>query len=309
MSSGKRLGHRHAFCRLRRSTRSWAGRPRTITRDAQGHPTLRALRLGEAIAVDGRLSERFYTTTSPFDDLIQAVPASRGVPSERTEVWIGFDDANRRRRPRVGFARGGGVDCRRDAPGLESTPLERLFGIYLDTYRDRRNAVGFFVTPIGGYAEVQITNGRPPTSTGTRSPGCGHRSVRRRLDGGDGHSVQVAALSPGRRADLGIQIRRSVLRSNEWSYLTASTDQVAGAGPNGVFRVSMCRDLVGIEAPSTGLNLEVKPFVTSRVNTDRVVAPPVENDWLADAGVDVKCAVTQNLALDVTVNTDLLRSR
>ena len=53
-------GHRHAFCRLRRSTRSWAGRPRTITRDAQGHPTLRALRVGEAIAVDGRLSERFY---------------------------------------------------------------------------------------------------------------------------------------------------------------------------------------------------------------------------------------------------------
>ena len=28
------------------------------------------------------------------DDLIQAIPVSRGVPSERTEVWIGFDDAN-----------------------------------------------------------------------------------------------------------------------------------------------------------------------------------------------------------------------
>jgi hypothetical protein len=66
----------------------------------------------------------------------------------------------------------------------------------------------------------------------------------------------------------------------------------------------MYGDLAGIEAPAKGLNLEVKPFVTSRINTDRVVAPPVENDWLADAGVDVKYAVTQNLTLDVTVNTD-----
>ncbi len=29
--------------------------PRTITRDAQGHPTVRAHRVGEAIVVDGRL--------------------------------------------------------------------------------------------------------------------------------------------------------------------------------------------------------------------------------------------------------------
>ena len=44
--------------------------PRAITRDAQGHPTVRAVRVGEGIAVDGRLSERFYETASPFDDLI-----------------------------------------------------------------------------------------------------------------------------------------------------------------------------------------------------------------------------------------------
>src|SRR5688572_9818714 len=65
----------------------------SITRDAQGHPTVRAHRVGEGIVVDGRLGERFYEMAAPFDDLIQAVPVSRGEPSERTEVWIGFDDA------------------------------------------------------------------------------------------------------------------------------------------------------------------------------------------------------------------------
>ena len=93
MSSGKRLRAPSRFLPTP-PFRPFLGRPPPITRDAQGHPTLRALRVGESIAVDGRLSELFYTTTSPFDDLIQAVPVSRGVPSERTDVWIGFDDAN-----------------------------------------------------------------------------------------------------------------------------------------------------------------------------------------------------------------------
>ena len=48
---------------------------------------------------------------------------------------------------------------RRDSTQLRSNDS---FGIYLDTYHDRRNSVGFFVNPIGGYAEVQITNEATP---------------------------------------------------------------------------------------------------------------------------------------------------
>jgi hypothetical protein len=45
--------------------------------------------------------------------------------------------------------------------------------------------------------------------------------------------------------------------------------QVAGSGPNAVFRVSMYGDLVGIEAPPPGLNLEVKPFATASTPSRR----------------------------------------
>ena len=279
--------------------------PRAITRDAEGHPTVRAFRVGEGIVVDGRLNERFYEAATPFDDLIQAVPVSRGAPSERTEVWIGFDDANLYVAARVWDSLGeaGWIanEMRRDSTQLRANDS---FGIYFDTYHDRRNAVGFFVNPIGGFAEVQITNEATPNfdwnpvwdlATG-------------RFDGGWTVEMAIPFKSlryrPGVEQIWGVQIRRSVLRSNEWSYLTAVPIQVAGSGPNGVFRVSMYGDLVGIEAPPPGLNLEVKPFATSRISTDRVVVPAVENDWLADAGLDVKYAVTQNLTLDLTVNTD-----
>jgi hypothetical protein len=276
-----------------------------ITRDAQGHPTVRAVRVGEGIVVDGRLNERFYETASPFDDLIQAVPVSRGVPSERTDVWIGFDEANLYVAARVWDSLGeaGWIanEMRRDSTQLRANDS---FGIYFDTYRDRRNSVGFFVNPIGGFAEVQITNEATPNfdwnpvwdlATG-------------RFNGGWTVEMAIPFKSlryrPGVEQIWGIQIRRSVLRSNEWSYLTAVPIQVAGSGPNAVFRVSMYGDLVGIEAPPIGRNLDVKPFATSRISTDRVVAPAVENDWLADAGLDVKYAVTQNLAVDLTLNTD-----
>src|SRR5690606_20460008 len=175
---------------------------------------------------------------------------------------------------------------------------------YLDTYFDRRNAFGFFVNPLGGFADLQLTNEGNPNfdwnpvwdvSTG-------------RFEGGWTVEMAIPFKSlryrPGTEQVWGIQIRRSVLRDNEWSYLTAVPIQVAGTGANAVFRVSMYGNLVGIEAPPVGRNLEVKPYVTSRLSTDLVTQPAFENDLGADAGLDVKYAVTQNLTLDLTANTD-----
>jgi len=276
-----------------------------IIRDAQGHPTVRAFRVDGGIDVDGRLNERFYAQTPPVDDLIQAVPVSRGMPSERTEVWIGFDASNLYVAARVWDSLGeaGWIanEMRRDSTQLRANDS---FGIYFDAYRDRRNAVGFFVNPIGGFAEVQLTNEGSPNFDW--NPIWNVRTGR--FEGG--WTVEMAIpfsslrYAPGSEQVWGIQIRRSVLRDNEWSYLTAVPIQVAGTGPNGVFRVSLYGDLVGIEAPPLGLNLEVKPYATSRLSTDRVIIPGFENDLSADAGLDVKYAITQNLTLDVTVNTD-----
>jgi hypothetical protein len=276
-----------------------------ITRDASGHTPVRAYRVEGGIQVDGRLDDAHYARIPPFDDLIQAVPVSRGVPSERTEVWIGYDDANVYVAARVWDSQGeaGWVanEMRRDSQQLRSNDS---FGVYFDTYLDRRNSLGFFVNPIGGFADLQITNEVTPNfdwnpvwdiSTG-------------RFDGGWTVEMAIPFKSlryrQGEEQVWGVQIRRSVFRDNEWSYLTPVPIQVAGSGPNAVFRVSMYADLVGIQAPPLGRNLEVKPFATSRLNTDRLAVPTIDNDLQADAGLDVKYALTPSLTLDLTVNTD-----
>ena len=66
----------------------------------------------------------------------------------------------------------------------------------------------------------------------------------------------------------------------------------------------MAATLVGFEAPARSRNLDVKPYATSSLTTDRTATPRVANDVDGDVGLDVKYGVTQSLTADVTVNTD-----
>jgi hypothetical protein len=268
-------------------------------------PTVRAFRVEGRIDVDGRLDESFYASTPPIDELVQAVPVSRGTPSERTEVWIGYDEANLYVGARI-FDRAGeegwiANEMRRDSQQLRQNDS---FGIYFDTFHDRRNSIGFFINPIGGFADIQITNEGSPNFDW--NPVFDLRTGR--FDGGWTLEMAIPFKSiryrPGVEQLWGVQIRRSVLRENEWSYLTSVPIQYTGGGPNGVFRVSLYADLVGIEAPAPGLNVEVKPFATGGLRSDLTATPELDNDLSADAGLDVKYAITQNLTADFTFNTD-----
>jgi hypothetical protein len=62
--------------------------------------------------------------------------------------------------------------------------------------------------------------------------------------------------------------------------------------------------LVGIEAPPSSRNLEVKPYGIAGSRTDLAADPRISNDGYADAGLDVKYGITENLTMDLTYNTD-----
>ena len=68
--------------------------PLTISRDEEGDATVRAIKLLAPLVVDGRLDEDVYTSNPPFGDLIQVVPATGKPATERTDLWLMFDDNN-----------------------------------------------------------------------------------------------------------------------------------------------------------------------------------------------------------------------
>ena len=109
---------------------------------------------------------------------------------------------------------------------------------------------------------------------------------------------------PDRDQVWGIQIRRTVIRKNEWAYLTLIPISAAGfGGRGGVFRVSAAGTLVGLETPPAGTHLEIKPYAIGGMTTD-VNAPPDQGARHGGLGVDLKYGVTRNLTADFTVNTD-----
>jgi hypothetical protein len=66
-----------------------------ITRDAATHrATIRAVRITKPLRVDGRLDEEVYARVDPISDFVQMEPHAGDASTEKTELWILFDDEN-----------------------------------------------------------------------------------------------------------------------------------------------------------------------------------------------------------------------
>ena len=279
--------------------------PPAMINRAGGQATMRAIPLRAGIRVDGRLDEPVYDTVPPVSDFIQQLPDEGAPATERTEAWVMFDDEN--------FYVAG--RCWDSAPPSEwvATEMRRdafnmlnndLFGFLIDTFYDRRNALLFYANPAGGFVDQAITNEGNPNRDW--NPVWDVRTGR--FDGGWTIEMVVPFKSlryrPGRDQVWGIQIRRTVIRKNEWAYLTLIPISAAGfGGRGGVFRVSAAGTLVGLETPPAGNHLEVKPYAIGGLTSD-ADAPPGTGAGRGGLGVDLKYGVTRNLTADFTVNTD-----
>ena len=275
--------------------------PETVTRDADGRATVRAVRLAEPLRVDGALAEAVYEQTRPVSRLIQQLPDEGDPESERTEVWVFFDDRNVYVSARLWESAPEDEwianDMRRDSFQIINNDT---FSVAFDTFYDRRNGVAFMVNPIGGFFDYEISDEGSPNSDW--NPVWDVRTGR--FDGG--WSVEMAVpfrslrYAGGRSQVWGIQFGRRQRRRNETAHLTPVP---ISAGP-GMFRLSVAATLVGLEAPEQSTRLEVKPYGIGSLATDLTADEPYSNRGDGTGGVDLKWGITQNLTADFTANTD-----
>jgi hypothetical protein len=66
----------------------------TVARDSAGRVTVRATRIPEPITLDGALDEGVYLHIQPIDGFLQQEPHEGQPATQRTEVWLLFDDKN-----------------------------------------------------------------------------------------------------------------------------------------------------------------------------------------------------------------------
>jgi hypothetical protein len=275
--------------------------PQVMARDADGRVTVRATRISAPPRVDGILDDEVYRTLTPVTDFIQQDPDEGKLATEPTFVWILFDDTAIYVSARCRDSQPSRIvanDMRRD--GRNVSQNDNL-SVVLDTFHDRRNGFEFLVNSIGGMWDSQLTDERETN----RDWNTIWVSRSRRDD--DGWTVEMAIPFRSLRYHgsgpqvWGINIRRNVRWKNELSYLSPVPRQY---GARGILRMSQAATLVGLEAPPTAVNLDLKPYALGSVTADRAKDPSFKNDPDGNAGFDLKYVVAQRLTADFTYRTD-----
>src|SRR5688572_7127672 len=261
------------------------GDARAQTPDAPRR-TIRAVYLPGGLSVDGRLDDAIYAETAPEGGFLQQEPEEGQPATEQTDVWIFFDDKNLYVSARMWDSHPERMianEMRRDA-GTDIVNNEN-FSVIFDTFFDRRSGFYFMTNMLGAMRDSSFVSERQ--NNPEWNPIWNPRSAR--FENGWTTEIEIPFKSlryPSQGEQTwGIQFRRGVRWKNEVSYFTRVP---ASVGSSAVFRMMDAATLVGLRTPAVGKNLEIKPYASSRVSTDRVARPAVSNDVDGDVGVDVK---------------------
>ena len=275
--------------------------PAMIRRDDQGGATIRAVRLDAPLDFDGRLDEAIYGQVPGISDFIQTEPLEGAPATEKTEVWVFFDDeaiyiAGRcwDTQPHRMVA----TELRRDHGGIW---LNQHLAVTFDTFYDRRNAFIFYLNPVGGFFDGLITDERNFNRDWTAV----RDSRTARFEGGWTTELRfpfkTLRYPRGGPQVWGINFRRVVRWKNEVSYLTRLP---AALGIWSITKVSSYATLVGLVAPPSSRTVEVKPYLTGDAAGTRMEEGGLERDYGSDVGIDAKVGITSGLTADLTWNTD-----
>ena len=125
-------------------------------------PTVTAHLIDTPITVDGMLDEAIWQTVQPITEFVQRLPQDGGIPSEKSEMRILYDNNHLY----FGF-----TFFDSEPEKVRATILNRggwihrddKLEIALDTYLDRRNAYLFEMNPLGTQDDALISDENRPS--------------------------------------------------------------------------------------------------------------------------------------------------
>jgi hypothetical protein len=259
---------------------------------------VRAVRLSDAVTIDGRLTEPVWQNELGVSKFTQREPVEGGQPTERTTVRVAYDDAAvyvgarmHDRTPDSIIARLG----RRDV----STSSDR-FNVYIDSYHDKRSGFYFSVNAAGTFYDGVMLNDDWDDDTWD---GVWEGKVTTDDQGWTAElRIPFSQLRFRNEATnvWGINFSRTIARRNE-------RDFVVFTPLNGSGFVSRFVDLVGIDNITPPRQLEVLPYITTKAEyLQHAPSDPfvTGSKYTPRIGGDLKFGLGSNLTLNATVNPD-----
>jgi len=256
-----------------------------------------AIHTEKVIRIDGKLDEKVWDSRG-MDSFIQTDPIDGSVPTERTEVWVAYDNKNLYIAAKLYDSYPDRIISRL---GRRDDMVDSdWFSFAIDPYNDKRSGYQFSVNPAGSIADWTLYNDEEKDNTWD---GIWESSAR--IDDA-GWTVEISIPFDQlrfKKRDLytwGVNFTRVIKRKNEQNIFSWRPKEESGY-------VSRFASLIGIKDINPGGFLEILPFVLGNA----IIEPEVSenpfktgSEFKSNAGLDLKAGLKSNLTLNATFNPD-----
>ena len=262
------------------------------------------VRIDEPIRLDGRADEAAWRAIDPLP-VFTHYPTFGAPPTERTEFRIAYDDEY------IYFSC---LAFDSDPAGIRMYSLERdetgfrsdWCSIYLDTLNDEENSLQFKTGPGGNRSDSQRTNDGERSDNSwnafwdvavARDEGGWYAEIRVPFS-----SVLLQAVDG--RVVMGVSTVRNIARKNERHTHPAIRPELGNAAHA---KPSRMRKIVLEGIRPRGTPAYLTPYLLAGggyAGGPADAGGGRERERVGEAGADLRLGITQNLTLDLTLNTD-----
>jgi Domain of unknown function (DUF5916)/Carbohydrate family 9 binding domain-like len=258
--------------------------------------SLKSVRTNLPVKIDGSLNDEAWKTATYFSGFTEQKPTFGHAENEstKTEAWLLYDD---NAIYIAGFCYENGKDSiSTELLGRDMVGVNDLAGIMLDTYMDKINGVGFFVTALGEQYDAKYSLGREDNSWSTV-----YQTATKITDKGWIFEMRIpyAALrfSKNNLQNWGINIVRKRTKAGKqvnWNPID----------PNKFGTLNQAGILTGIENIKSPMRLSFSPYFSAYLNhiPNSVASKNITGS--VNGGMDVKYGISKGFTLDMTLIPD-----
>ncbi len=256
---------------------------------------LSAVRTSASIKIDGDINEAAWKEATPATDFVEHRPTfgKQEAPSNKSVVYLLYDNTS------VyigGYCYEQTKDSiSRELIGRDRVGINDFLGVIIDTYHDKINAVGFYVTPYGEQFDAKYS-GDGNEDESWNAVWDSEAKVH-----ADGWSFEMRIPYSALRfvsRDLqtwGLNITRKRNKTGQQYFWNPVNPQVNGF-------INQEGEWTGIGKIESPLRLSLSPYLSTYVNHDKEAAKNWSNS--VAGGMDVKYGISESFTLDMTLIPD-----
>lgn len=269
-------------------------------------------KLSGPVKFDGIIDENAWDAVTPID-LIMHSPVFGKDPTENTDVRIAYDDKYLYVGARLFCSESGltkTVSLKRDFMGMGGD----MFGIMLDTYNDKENAMAFFTSPDALRWDATIQKDAVPPRPDMEPMNISWNTFwdvnTATVDNGWTMEMRIPFSSLrfqeiNGEVRMGLIVQRWIPGKNETDLFPAIPPNW---GPYSAMKPSQAQEIV-LRGVTPGKPIYLAPYLLAGYSASNDLnssetAYDHSSKPVFEGGIDIKYGLSNNMIMDLTVNTD-----